>query len=115
MALDWGSGPAPDLWTVPDPSKPNGRDMVQLIQEDTQFGEAIQQSMESQGFKSVPLSYQEARIYHFHQHLDEVIGIANIPAELRVEQVIEADWKHPNDPRIAQLRRDQEDGREAAE
>lgn len=115
MALDWGDGPAPDLWTVPDGSKPNGRDMVQLIQEDTQFGEAIQQSMESEGFKSVPLSYQESRIYHFHQHLDRVIGIENVPGELRVEQVIGEDWKYPNDPRIAQMEMARAGARDAAE
>lgn len=111
MALDWGDGPAPDLWTQADETKPNGRDMVQLIREDTQFGEAIQQSMESSGFKSVPLSYQEARIYHFHQHLDRVIGIDRVPQELRVGQVLGEEWMHPNDPRLAQLH----DAQQAAE
>ena len=53
MALDWGDGPAPNLWTVD-----GGTAMSQVILEDTQFGEAIQKSMESDGFKSVPLSYQ---------------------------------------------------------
>ena len=115
MAPDWGEGPAPDLWTVPDDSQPNGRAMADLIQEDTQFGEAIQQSMESQGFKSVPLSYQESRIYHFHQHLDRVIGLNAIPAELRVEQVIGDEWKYPNDPRVAQMEREAKEPATAAE
>ncbi|MFN5086635.1 MAG: aromatic ring-hydroxylating oxygenase subunit alpha [Novosphingobium sp.] len=99
MALDWGDGPAPDLWTVPDASQPNGRAMSSIIQEDTQFGEAIQRSMESSGFRSVPLSYQEARIYYFHQNCDAMIGAERIPAELRVEPVLDQAWVWPRDPR----------------
>lgn len=104
MAPDWGDGPAPDLWTVPDDSQPNGRSMCQIILEDTQFGEAIQKSMESRGFQSVPLSYQEARIYSFHQSCDRMIGADNVPAELRVEPVIGQEWVWPNDPRVAQMK-----------
>ena len=106
MALDWGDAPAPDLWTVPDDTRPNGRQMSPIILEDTQFGEAIQQSMESRGFKSVPLSYQEARIYSFHQACDRMIGIERVPPALRVAQVIGDDWTYPNDPRIAQMERE---------
>lgn len=115
MALDWGDGPAPDLWTVPDESKPNGRDMSPIILEDTQFGEAIQQSMQSSAFKSVPLSYQEARIYSFHQSLDRMIGPDNIAPELQVEPAIGEEWVWPNDPRVEQMRADDGTEREAAE
>ena len=100
MALDWGDGPAPNLWTVD-----GGTAMSQVILEDTQFGEAIQKSMESDGFKSVPLSYQEARIYSFHQSCDKMIGLENVPKDLAVTQVIGADWTYPNDPRVAQMER----------
>ncbi len=106
MAPDWGDGEAPDLWTVPDPASPNGRAMAKLIQEDTQFGEAIQRSMESRGFQSVPLSYQESRIYWFHQHCDRMIGIDRVPPELRVEQAIGEEWVSPNDPRVALMAQD---------
>lgn len=99
MALDWGDGPAPDLWTVPDATQRNGRQMSPIILEDTQFGEAIQRSMESSGFRSVPLSYQEARIYFFHQNCDAMIGAERIPAELRVEPVLDQAWVWPRDPR----------------
>jgi len=99
MALDWGDGPVPDLWTVPDASQPNGRAMSAIIQEDTQFGEAIQRSMASSGFRSVPLSYQEARIYYFHQNCDAMIGPERIPPELRVEPVLDQAWVWPCDPR----------------
>jgi phenylpropionate dioxygenase-like ring-hydroxylating dioxygenase large terminal subunit len=101
MVLDWGDGPAPDLWTVPDASQPNGRAMSPIILEDTQFGEAIQRSMASSGFRSVPLSYQEARIYYFHQHCDRMIGSERIPDHLRVTPVLDQSWVWPNDPRRA--------------
>lgn len=104
MAPDWGEGPAPDLWTVADAGRPNGRQMSRIILEDTQFGEAIQKSMESRGFRSVPLSYQEARIYSFHQACDRMIGANRVPADLRVEPVIGDEWQSPTDPRIAQMR-----------
>ena len=103
MALDWGDGPVPDLWTVPDATSPNGRQMSPIILEDTQFGEAIQKSMASRAFKSVPLSYQEARIYSFHQQCDRMIGIDNVPPDLRIEQVLGTEWRAPTDPRVAQM------------
>ena len=98
MALDWGDGPTPNLWTLND-----GKKLSPVIAEDTQFGEAIQKSMESDGFKSVPLSYQEARIYSFHQSCDKMIGLDNVPGHLAVAQVIGDDWTYPNDPRVAQM------------
>ncbi len=98
MAPDWGEGDGPDLWT-----ENNGEELCQVLQEDTQFGLKIQASMESYGFKGVPLSYQEARIYHWNEAADRMIGIDNIPEELRVVQVITDDWIYPNDPRAAFL------------
>ena len=96
MAPDWGDEPAPDMWTVND-----GEALGQVLQEDTQFGLKIQKSMASRGFEGVPLSYQEARIYHWNEAADRMIGIDNIPEELRVAQVIGDEWIHPNDPRVA--------------
>ncbi len=55
-----------------------------MLIEDTEFGQWIQKSVESYGFKGVPLSYQEARIYHWNQFADRLIG---------------DEWIHPNDPR----------------
>ena len=98
MAPDWAEGHRPDLWTDND-----GETLCQVLLEDTQFGEKIQKSMESRGFRGVPLSYQEARIYHWNQAADRMIGIDNVPQDLRVEQVITDDWIYPNDPRLAQL------------
>ncbi|MDE0062690.1 MAG: aromatic ring-hydroxylating dioxygenase subunit alpha [Gammaproteobacteria bacterium] len=98
MAPDWGNDPKPDMWTVND-----GECLTQVLLEDTEFGVWIQKSVESYGFKGVPLSYQEARIYHWNQHADRMIGIDNIPLELRVEQVIGDEWVYPNDPRLDQM------------
>ena len=98
FAPDWGDGPGPDMWTEND-----GERLIQVLLEDTEFGNWIQKSVSSYGFRGVPLSYQEARIYHWHQWADRMIGIENIPSELRVEQVIGDEWLYPNDPRLAEL------------
>jgi len=98
VAPDWGDGKGPDLWTVND-----GERLCDVLLEDTEFGVWIQKSMNSGGFRGVPLSYQEARIYHWNQEADRMIGVENIPAELRVEQVIGENWVYPNDPRLDEL------------
>ena len=87
-----------NIWTTAD-----GSALSQVLLEDTLFGPWIQKSMESDGFKGVPLSYQEARIYHWNQWADRMIGIDNVPQELRVEQVIGDEWIMPNDPRLEEI------------
>ena len=94
-----GGAPAEELkniWTSPD-----GSELGQVLQEDTEFGSWIQKAMESDGFEGVPLSYQEARIYHWNQWADRMIGADNVPEELRVPQVMGDEWLMPNDPRLA--------------
>ena len=101
MIHDWGDGPKPpfmNMWTNAD-----GTELGPVLQEDTQFSADIQKSVESAGFKGVPLSYQEARIYHWNQQADRMIGIENVPEELRVAQVIGDEWIYPNDPRLAEI------------
>lgn len=100
FAPDWGDGPKPDVWTVN-----GGEKLAPVLIEDTEFGQWIQKSVESYAFRGVPLSYQEARIYHWNQFADKLIGIENIPPELRVAQVIGPEWMWPNDPRVAELER----------
>lgn len=102
MVQDWGDGEPPRLlnqWTNAD-----GSELSLVLQEDTQFSAAIHASVASAGFVGVPLSYQEARIYHWHQAADRMIGVENIPKELRVEPVIGDEWIYPNDPRLAEIR-----------
>jgi phenylpropionate dioxygenase-like ring-hydroxylating dioxygenase large terminal subunit len=98
LAPPWQEGLRPDLWTEND-----GERLCAVLREDTEFGTRIQKSMESRGFTGVPLSYQESRIYHWNQAADRIIGIDNIPPELRVAQVIGEEWIYPNDPRLEQL------------
>ena len=61
-----------------------------ILEEDTQFAPRIQESVESGGFEGLVLSYQERRIYHWHEELDRRIGAA-VPAHLRVEPKL-APW-----------------------
>jgi phenylpropionate dioxygenase-like ring-hydroxylating dioxygenase large terminal subunit len=68
-----------------------------VVAEDTQFGNWIQRAVESYAYGGVPLSYQEARIYHWHQAIDAIIGVDRIPQALRVAPVIGADWMYPRD------------------
>lgn len=96
LAPDWGDKPKPDLWT-----DNNGERLKQVLLEDVEFGERMQKSVDSPGFKGVPLSYQESRIYHWHQMADRMIGIEEVPTEFRVAQVIGSEWIFPNDPRLA--------------
>ncbi|MBT3427496.1 MAG: aromatic ring-hydroxylating dioxygenase subunit alpha [Gammaproteobacteria bacterium] len=98
FAPPWGDLQKPDLWTEND-----GQQLVQVLREDTEFGAWIQKSVESYGFKGVPLSYQEARIFYWHQSADDLIGRENIPAELQVAKTISSEWVYPNDPRRAYL------------
>ena len=97
---DWGEGPRPAEWdgTISF--------FNSVLEEDTVFGAWIQKSHQSYGFESVPLSYQEARIYWWNQAADALIGPENIPEELRVAPVIGEAWIYPNDPRLANLARD---------
>ena len=60
-----------------------------ILEEDTQFAPRIQESVETAGFSGMYVSYQERRIYHWHEELDRRIGTANIPEHLRVRPVLD--------------------------
>ena len=97
---EWGAGSRPAEWDQTISF------FNSVLEEDTVFGAWIQRSHQSYGFESVPLSYQEARIYWWNQAADALIGAENIPEELRVAPVIGEAWIYPNDPRLAHLERD---------
>lgn len=82
FAPDWGDGPRPELWET------RIANFERILEEDTQFAPQIQASVESPGFTGIPLSYQERRIYHWHEELDRRIGSENIPEHLRVPEVL---------------------------
>lgn len=78
FAPDWGDGPRDPLW---DKRIPN---FDRIVDEDIQFAEPMQASVESPGLRSIPLSYQERRIYHWHVEVDRRIGPTRVPTHLRV-------------------------------
>lgn len=83
FAPDWGGGPPPELW------KTRIANFDRILDEDLQFAPQIQESLMSPGFKGIPLSYQERRIYHWHEELDRRIGRDFIPLHLRVQPLLE--------------------------
>lgn len=62
-----------------------------ILYEDLQFAPQIQESLESPGFRGMPLNYQECRIYHWHEECDRCIGLNRVPPDARVEPVL-APW-----------------------
>jgi len=95
FGADWGAGEKPQAWGDYIAS------FNAVLKEDTEFGRWIQKSVDSYGFKGVPLSYQEMRIYYWHQCADRLIGEENVPPELRVPPVIGPEWVYPHEPRLA--------------
>jgi phenylpropionate dioxygenase-like ring-hydroxylating dioxygenase large terminal subunit len=83
FAPDWGGGPIDPLWET------RLSNFERILEEDTQFAEQIQESVESGAFSGISLNYQERRIYHWHEELDRRIGAHRIPPELRVQPVLE--------------------------
>ena len=76
---DWGDGEPDALW----PTRIDN--FERILFEDTQFAPQIQESVESPGFRGIRVSYQERRIYHWHEELDRRIGSDRIPEALKVE------------------------------
>jgi phenylpropionate dioxygenase-like ring-hydroxylating dioxygenase large terminal subunit len=79
FGVEWGDGPRPEVWDT------RLRNFVSILDEDLQFCDAIQRSVQSSGFRGIPLNYQERRIYHWHEELDRRIGADKIDPALRVE------------------------------
>ena len=61
LGRDRGAGSYPEHWEEVI------RQFDVILREDMQFGEAIQKSLKARAFRGVPLSYQEERIYYWHQ------------------------------------------------
>jgi nitrite reductase/ring-hydroxylating ferredoxin subunit len=79
FAPGWGDGPRPPLW---DQRIAN---FDRIVDEDIQFADSMQETVDSPGCTGVPLSYQERRIYHWHEELDRRIGRERVSPTLRVE------------------------------
>ena len=79
FAPDWGGGPREPLWET------RIANFDRIVDEDIQFAEPMQETIESPGVRGVPLNYQERRIYHWNEEVDRRIGVERVPPELRVE------------------------------
>lgn len=83
-------------WIAPDYDAQNphekwemrAENWERILYEDLQFAPEIQESLESPGFRGLPLNYQERRIYHWHEELDRRIGGNHLPPEHAVEPVL---------------------------
>lgn len=79
FAPDWGGGPRDPRWET------RIANFDRIVDEDIQFAEPMQETIESPGFRGVPLNYQERRIYHWHEEVDRRLGIERVPPDLRIE------------------------------
>ncbi|MCE0506167.1 aromatic ring-hydroxylating dioxygenase subunit alpha [Roseivivax sp. GX 12232] len=91
FAPSWGEGPRPEVWDM------RLKNFLHILDEDLQFADKIQKSVESAGLRGFPLNYQERRIYHWHAELDKCIGAADVPETLRVPDRL-GDWVSPFTP-----------------
>lgn len=78
----WGEGPRPAIWDT------RLSNFLAILDEDLQFADHIQKSVESNGVKGFPLNYQERRIYHWHEELDRRIGAERIAPDMRVPEML---------------------------
>jgi nitrite reductase/ring-hydroxylating ferredoxin subunit len=84
FAPGWRDGPRPERWDT------RIANFDRIVDEDIQFAVPMQDTVESPGFTGVPLSYQERRLYHWHEEVDRRIGKERIPVALRVKPVLAA-------------------------
>lgn len=64
-----------------------------VMDEDFRNLEPMHRSVASGALESIPLNYQERRIYHLHEEIDRMIGREHVPEALRVEPVLEPFWE----------------------
>ncbi len=59
-----------------------------ILDEDLQFAADIQISVAGGGFQGLALSYQERRIYYWHEEVDRRIGPERVPEHLRITPLL---------------------------
>lgn len=82
LGPDWGEGERPQVWEY------FMQVFNKIMAEDVSCLASIQASLKSAAFTGMTLSYQERRIYWFHEQLDRYIGVDKLPPELAVKQVL---------------------------
>ena len=81
LAPKWPGNEKPDYWNEQEVS------FDSIMDEDFQNLEPMQRSHDSGVFESMPLNYQERRIYYYHQVIDDWIGRENLPESIQVPNV----------------------------
>ena len=79
---DWEGDDVPERWVTRLDT------FNAIMEEDRRNMAPMQRSLDSPGFRGVPINYQERRIWHLHEQIDRTIGIEQIPEELRVAQLL---------------------------
>jgi hypothetical protein len=85
--IDWEGDELPEYWKV----RLDQFDVV--MEEDCRNMAPMQRSLQSPAMRGVPISYQERRIWHFHEEIDRVIGLDVVDAldpTLRVAPLLSA-------------------------
>ena len=83
LAPNWSGDEKPDYWNEQEVS------FDSIMDEDFQNLEPMQRSHDSGVFESMPLNYQERRIYYYHQVIDDWIGRENLPENIQVPNVLD--------------------------
>jgi phenylpropionate dioxygenase-like ring-hydroxylating dioxygenase large terminal subunit len=75
-----------------DPESAECREVIEsfefVTREDASNLESVQQSMETEAFRSLPLCAMERCLYHSHEQVDRAIGPERIPESCRVVPVL---------------------------
>ena len=79
---DWDGDEIPEHWQI------RRKQYNQIMDEDKMNMAPMQESMESPALTGIPINYQERRIWHLHEQIDRMIGVENIPEDMRVQQVL---------------------------
>jgi phenylpropionate dioxygenase-like ring-hydroxylating dioxygenase large terminal subunit len=94
--LEWVYyAPAPDgedrfdPEALPEHWRQRRRQYNQIMAEDELNMAPIHSSMTSPALTGLRINYQERRIWHLHEEIDRVIGRERIPAELRLEPLLD--------------------------
>jgi nitrite reductase/ring-hydroxylating ferredoxin subunit len=83
LAPNWSGDEKPDYWNEQEVS------FDSIMDEDFQNLEPMQRSHDSGVFDSMPLNYQERRIYYYHQVIDDWIGRDNLPKNIQVPNILD--------------------------
>ena len=83
IAPKWPGDKKPDYWMEQETS------FDLIMEEDFKNLEPMQISHDSGVFESMPLNYQERRIYYYHQMIDDWIGRENLPKDIQVPNVLD--------------------------